>query len=281
MLSNLGLFDDLLFVVPLWLVAIILIVACILFREAGAWLYRRMERDADDGDDSTRSHVIGPIFGLLGFVIAFCFSIALDRFDNRRALVAEEANAIGTTYLRADLFDEPIRSQMRATLREYAATRIAPSGLWDQRMEGRLAYTRGLRTKLWDQTRTALMPMRQTEQATYFLETMNHMIDVAALRELASRSRIPTRILDVMLLYLFASSIMLGYVLQGRKGGQRKASAVMLALFVVVIVLVLDIDRPQSGSIRVPQRAMVELVAELNRDAQRDRAVLRSPVAEP
>jgi protein-S-isoprenylcysteine O-methyltransferase Ste14 len=281
MLSGLGLFDQLLFVIPLWLAGVILIVVCILAREAGAWLYRRIEREGDDDDDSTPSHIIGSIFGLLAFVIAFCFSIALDRFDNRRSLVAEEANAIQTTYLRASLFEEPDHAKIQATLRQYAATRIAPNGLWDKRMDRRLAYTRSLRVELWDETRVALWPMRQTEQASYFLEPMNHMFEVATRRELAARARIPTRILDVMLLYLFASSIMLGYVLQGRKGGNRKASAVMLALFVVVIVLVLDIDRPQSGSITVPQRAMEELVTALDRDAVRNPPVLVTPVEAP
>ena len=279
MLSGLGLFDNLLFVMPLWLAGIILIAACIAAREAGTWLHRRFENAGEEASSDASSHIIGAIFGLLAFVIAFCFAIALDRFDNRRGLVAEEANAIQTTYLRASLFDEPVRSRMQATLRTYAASRIAPGGIWGERMNRRLESTRSLRIELWDQAHAALLPIRGTEQASYFLEALNHLFEVSTSREVAARARIPTRILDVMLLYLLASSIMLGYVLQGRKGGQRKASAVMLALFVVVIVLVLNVDRPQSGSITVPQRPMEELVAALDRDLVRNSPALSSPVS--
>jgi len=273
MLSDLGLFDPLLFRFPLWLVAVTLVVLCVLAREVGSGLYRwRQKRRPDDAEASAedaQSHVVGPMFGLLAFILAFTFSIALDRYDNRRRLVAEEANAIGTTYLRASLFDEPYRSQLQSALREYAHTRIATSGVWDVRMDERLAHTRALKDRLWALTREALLPIRETEQASYFVETMNQTLDVGTLRELAARNHIPTRILDVMLLYLLIASGMLGYVLQGKRGGRRQVSTVLLILFVIVITMILDLDRPQSGSIRVPQRALEELVAQLDRDAAR------------
>src|SRR6478735_6109188 len=107
MLRSASLFEPLLSIFPLWLVGLILIALCLLAREGGAWLYRRLERRLHEEakvEGDTDSQITGTIFGLLGFVLAFTFSIALDRYDTRRGLVVEEANAIGTAYRRASLF---------------------------------------------------------------------------------------------------------------------------------------------------------------------------------
>jgi hypothetical protein len=272
MITRLGLFDPLLSIGPLWLAGLLIFFLCLLVRELGARIYRweekRLHEDAKV-DGEADSQITGAIFGLLAFILAFTFSIALERFDTRRGLVVEEANAIGTTYLRASLFDEPGSSRIRATLREYAHSRISPSEHPAPAMAARLRRSRDLRDRFWEETRAAVYPVRQTEQASYFLETANNMIELATRREIAGRATIPSRILDVTLLYLFVSAGMLGYLLRGRKGARRNASSLLLFLFSVVMVLILDIDRPRSGTIQVPQLAMEELAASLDRDAAR------------
>jgi len=283
--GDLGLVDQLLFVGPLWLIALILIVASLLAREAGSLLYKRLETrrpaTAEGESEDAQSHIVGAVFGLLAFIIAFTFSIAIDRYDIRRNLVAEEANAIEVAYRRASLFDEPSRSQIQANLRAYARTRVAPSGLWDDAMEAKLRQARLLRAELWEETRTAVYPIRTTTLAASFVEAMDHVLDVGILRELAGRAHVPTRILDVTLLYLIVASGMLGYVLKVHRGGRRKASTVMLVLFVIVITLILDVDRPDVGSVRVPQRAMEDLIADLDRDAARASAAVPTPADRP
>jgi hypothetical protein len=271
MLGGLNLFEPLLHVGPLWLVGLIVFALCLLAREGGRWLYRVVTKDReDDPNREEESHVTGAIFGLLAFIIAFTFSIALDRFDNRRGLVIDEANAIGTTYLRAGLFDEPYASQMRETLRQYAHTRIAPNGVLDADLRASVEQSRALRDRFWEETQAAVFPVRQTEQASYFLDTANEMLDIGAKRESAGRAHIPTRILDVTLLYLLVSSVMLGY-LGKRKGARRWPSTMLLFLFVIVIGLVLDLDQPRTGTITVPQRAMEDQVASMESDAARAR----------
>jgi hypothetical protein len=219
------------------------------------------------------SYVITAIFGLLAFVIGLTFSIAIERFETRRGLVAEEANAISTAYLRASLLDDPSRTQIQGTLHEYAHSRIALDGLWHDKMDAQLANSLALRKRLWDETHDALMPVRETELASYFIDAMNETLNVGTRRQMASREHIPTRILEVLLLYLVVSAVVLGYVLRGEKGGRRHTMTVLLLLFAIMFVLILDIDRPQSGSIRIPQRALDELVATLDRDMSRRHAV--------
>jgi hypothetical protein len=264
MLVGLSLFDPLLSLGPLWLVGLVLIAACLLAREAGALVHGYLKkRQKDDEEPEGSSDTIGATFGLLAFILAFTFSIALDRFDTRRTLVSEEANAIGTVYRYAGLFDEPERSQLQETLRQYAHTRVAQAGVGDREMEARIRRSEALRQEFWSLARQAILPVRDSERGAYFAGSVNEMIELGNRREIAGRAHVPSRILDVMLVYLLASAAMLGY-LSRRKGGRRQASTVLLVLFVIVIVLILDIDQPRSGTVTVPQRAMEDLVASLD-----------------
>jgi hypothetical protein len=276
--------DPVLHAFPLWLVGLLFLAATLLAREVGVriyqWSVKRGAGTEAKSESDAKGHIIGSIFGLLAFMVGFTFSIAIDRYDTRRGLVTEEANAISTTYLRASLFDEPHRAQIQSLLHQYARTRIAPEGLWDERVEAQVKASLDVRNALWDAAHDALMPVRETDQASYFLEATNETFNVGTRRQLLGSAHIPTRIIDVMLLYLLVSAGVLGFLMGGRPSGQRLASTLLLALFSVAIVLILDVDRPRSGTITVPQRAMEELVATLDRDqARRGQAPsLQSPV---
>lgn len=265
-----GLFDPLFHHMPLWLLGLIWFGVCLLAREGGVQLYRwRRARDPTIGEGSiaAQAHIVAAIFGLLAFIIGLTFSIALERFDNRRALVIEEANAISTAYLRSSLLDDPDRSLMQKTLRDYAQTRIAPEGIWDEQTEAQMRLSLALRAQLWDQTRTAVFPVRETDMASYFLETVNEVLNVGTRRQVAARMHIPTRIMDVLFIYIAVAAAVLGYMLGDQPGGNREATAVLLFLFSMMIITIVDLDRPQAGALQVPQMALEELVATLQRDA--------------
>lgn len=264
MLVGVSLFDPLLSLGPLWLVGLVLVAACLLAREAGSLLHGFIKkRRKDDAEPEGSSDTIGATFGLLAFMLAFTFSIALDRFDTRRTLVTEEANAIGTVHRYIDLFDDPERSQLQETLRAYARSRIVQTGVGDQAMEARIRRSEALRQQLWTEARLAILPVRDSERGAYFAGAVTEMIELGNRREIAGRAHVPSRILDVMLIYLLASAATLGY-LSPVERGRRQASTVLLVLFVIVIVLILDIDQPRSGTITVPQRAMEEMAARLD-----------------
>jgi hypothetical protein len=266
-----GLLDPLFHDMPLWLLGLAWFVVCLIAREAGAQLYRwRRARQPILAENSSaaQSHIVAAIFGLLAFVIGLTFSIALERFDTRRGLVLEEANAISTAYLRSSLLDDPDRSRMQKTLRDYAQTRIAPEGIWDEEAEAQMALSLTLRTQLWDQTRAVVYPVRETDMASYFLETINEVLNVGTRRQVAARAHIPTRIMDVLFVYMAVAAAILGYMLGDQPGANRAASAVLLFLFSMMIITIVDLDRPQAGALQVPQVALEELVATLQRDAQ-------------
>lgn len=251
---------------PLWLFGLLLLGACILAAKLGRYLRRRDRAKAatDDGNSDAEGYVVGAIFGLLAFLIGFTFSMAADRYESRRGWVAEEANAISTAFLRAGLFDAPHSTRLQSTLREYAHTRIAPNGVWDEQMAQQLERSNQLKLVLWDQTFAAVHPVRETDQASYFVEAMNDMLDIGTRRELAGEQHIPNRIVVSLLLYLLVSSGVLGYIM-GEQGRFRRATTLLYALLALAIVMILDLDRPRSGSIQVSQQGLEDLVAELDR----------------
>lgn len=255
---------------PLWLVSLLLLAACVLAREAGALVYRALSgragaRAVVPGTE-VESHIISAVFALLSFIVALTFSIALERHNARGALVTEEANAIGTAYLSAGLLDDASSLRLQKTLREYAHVRVAHRGVWDERADARLAQGKALRARLWEETRAAVGPIRATDQASYFLETVNEVLRIGPRRELAGRAHIPTRIVGILFLYLVAASAVMGYLLGDSPGLKRQATTALILLFAVMIVTVVDIDRPQAGAIRVSQQALEELVVLLDGD---------------
>lgn len=253
---------------PLWLSGVVLLVVSLAAREAGALLRRSLKASSSGQKEpasEVQSYVIAAIFSLLAFTVGLCFSISLGRFEDRRGLVIEEANAIRTTYLRASLFDDPHRSRLQATLRQYARTRVAPDGVWDRRMDARIVEISAVRERLWAQTRDAINPIRQSELGTNFFDNITATLNVGMQRELAGQAQIPAKIVAVLFVYLVASAAVLGYVTGDGSRRHQVETTALLVLFSLMMTTMLDLDRPRAGGIQVPQKALVDLVATLER----------------
>jgi hypothetical protein len=231
--------------------------------------------------------IVSSVTGLLALLVGFTFALAIDRFDTRRERVLLEANSIGTTYLRAQLLEEPHRARISRMLVEYTDNRVVlAEARPGPRQRELLATSDRLLTDLWTATVAAFPSMRPYSVSVSFLETMNQMIDMDTSRKAARRAHVPPQVFLVLIGYLFITAGVLGSVFGGQRG--RLAAAFLLFLFALTIMLVVDIDRPTAGTIREPQGPMIEL-----RDALRasppetyDRfnaelPVLTSPVAPP
>src|SRR3954452_2841676 len=115
---------------PLWLIGLAIVAGMIAAAAAGGALRRRHARIAARGEpsqaaeDGEQGTMISAVLGLLALLVAFTFSIAIDRFDTRRANVLNEANAIGTTYLRAQLLEQPYRGRISQLLIRYTDNRL-------------------------------------------------------------------------------------------------------------------------------------------------------------
>jgi len=203
------------------------------------------------------SSMVAGLLGMLAFVLAFTFSIASSHHDARKMQVLEEANAIGTAYLRTDFLEPEYRDEVKRLLEDYVDLRLQKVTVDNYRSI--LARSEETHDLLWAQVSraAATRPDTNTQLA---VESINHLIDTHTKRVMAA---LFTRIPGSIWLALLAISIfcMLTMGIQIGFAGKRRLIAVvpMLLAFAVLVTLVVDLDRPQSGLIRVSQKAMTDL----------------------
>jgi hypothetical protein len=223
----------------------------------GSLLRRRFARTPEESDSLLTSSVLG----LLALLLSFTFSLASDRFDARRIAVAEEANTIGTLYLRAQLLDEPYRTRLRQTLSAYVDNRIALGDAAPYARGNRLATNDRLLLQIWFDSAAAFPSIRDFDFSSTFYDSVNAVIAVDGMRKSARFARVPPAIFVLLFLYVLASAGMLGFFAQTRRGLiQSSFFLLLLTLFLLVIV---DIDQPTMGSIRESQGPMERMRATL------------------
>lgn len=247
---------------PVWLIA----AAVVLLQLGAAFLGMRMRRrfrgERSDDDKSADALITSAILGLLALLLAFTSALALDRYDARRVLVAQEANDIGTTWLRAQLFDEPGRSRLSRLLEAYAENRLALGRVTDAGQR-RALLERNDRFvhRLWAETRTAVWPVRNLETAQGFVESMNATIDMATTRKAARLAHVPTRLLVALLLYMTVGAFAVGAAVERLRG--HWGAWTLLVLMTATYLLILDIDHPNRGGVRERQTPMEDLIASM------------------
>lgn len=202
-------------------------------------------------------HLLTAVLGLLALLLGFTFSLALTRYEARRELVVKEANALGTTWLRAQLLEPAGKTAMSGLMRDYLDVRIA----WSESESSAAvrARTAVLQQRLWAVTGQAVRSDPNPSLSRGLMDAMNESFDLASAREAARAAHIPDRVLHVMLLFAMLSAAMLGYSSAAKGRPQRIATAAVLGLLTLAMVMILDIDRPLSGAIQVSQQPLEEL----------------------
>lgn len=203
--------------------------------------------------------------GLLALLLAFTFSMAVARYEARKQLVLEEANAIGTTALRAGLLPEGRREAARAGLREYVAARLAfhEARRGTPGYEAALAATARGQQQLWSLAAAAVAADPHALPASLFAQSLNDTIDASEKRMAARENRVPGTVLALL---LAVAVLALGFVGGGAglAGRRRLVSTSLFALMLALVVtLVVDIDQPREGLVRVQQESMHRLEASL------------------
>ena len=242
----------------------ILLIALLLFGSMtvtaliGYALRRRGGAKADDGGEG---YIVSAVLGLLALLMGFTFSLAVERYESRRRLVLEEANAIGTAYLRAQLLAEPHRTRMSDILRGYLDNRILLATA-DRADRDRLLQANDVFvTEMWVATSAAFPTIQNLDFSSTYLDAVNTVIEFDAARKAARTARVPPEVFAVLIVYLVVTAGVLGYVLKG-KGG-RLAAAFLLALLTLSLSLIVDIDRPMVGGILESQAPMERLRASM------------------
>jgi hypothetical protein len=206
------------------------------------------------------------LLGLLALMVGFTFLMALTRFETRREAVLNEANAIGTTALRARLLPEPHRTESLKLLREYAQIRIdyLPTGKSFAELPALIDHSNNIQAALWQEVKALSARDNNMVPTGLFIQALNEMIDNQGKRLSALRNDIPS----IVLLSLFGmSAVACGFA--GYASGLdplRTRLPVFITAFLVcsVIFIILDLDRPNVGFITISQQPMIDTVASLS-----------------
>jgi hypothetical protein len=225
-----------------------LLLAMLACLEIGHRLGRR--RAAQDPEGAGAGVVDGAIFALLGLLIAFTFSGAASRFDQRRALIVEEANAIGTAYLRIDLVPAAAQGELRESFRRYLDARLAAyRAIPDlDKVNAELARAGRLQQEIWTK---AVAASAGSPAAVLVLPALNQMIDITTTRTMAGQTHPPVIIFALLFGLALLSALLAGHGmgLANRRNWLHTATfALALAGAVYVII---DIEYPRVGLIRV------------------------------
>lgn len=230
-----------------------LFVGMLVLLELGRRLRQRQHARHPESTGDGLGAIEGAVFGLLGLLLAFTFSGAASRFDARRHLVIEEANAIGSAYLRLDLLPPEHRQILQEHLRNYVDARLAlyraiPDSI---RVRAALAQGAALQQEIWTGAVTAVRAAPVPQLASQVLPALNEMFDLAATRLAVTKIHPPPIIYGVLGVVSLLCALLAGYGmgLSERRNWLRiLALAAILAITTYVIV---DLEYPRLGLFQV------------------------------
>ncbi|MGA8492172.1 MAG: hypothetical protein WB711_17220 [Terriglobales bacterium] len=234
-----------------------LTVAIVLF--ASSLVGYRLALTTHINDDSHHHEQINSLreglFILLGLLLGFTVAMVLPRFDERRQLVIDEANAIGTTMLRAEMLPEPERSKSLELLRQYAVVRRDSATGPEQSLQP----TKALQAQLWQQI-VSVTQQSQTAVIAAYIQTLNETIDVSEKRLAAFENRVPKSVWMIIIIVAIFQGFAGGFSLKRKLWFSLVTAPLVIA---VVMALIADLDSPHTGLIHVEQYSMDRLVKDV------------------
>lgn len=194
------------------------------------------------------------VFALMGLLIAFTFSGALTRFDVRRAQVVDEANAIGTAYLRIDLLPAAAQPKLREAFRDYVDARIATYRKLPDLAAARdeLARSQQLQADIWSLAVAAVRTAQNRPGVEVLvMPALNQMFDIATVRLAATQIHPPAIVYGMLFGLALAAALLAGYQSAGEKGVDWVHQLGFAAIVSFTVFVILDIEFPRLGWVRI------------------------------
>jgi len=228
-----------------------LFAGMLVFLTGGLWLGQRFRQSAEGSAET--SIIDGAVFALLGLLLGFAFAGAVNRLDDRRDLIVEEANTISTAYLTIDLLDP---SDLRAVMKLfplYLDARIAAYRMIDSGSDPHKAFESAeqLQLQIWTGVGAAVVKPERQFAAQVVLPSITRMIDITTERKVALGTHMPGLVLSLLIGVAMLSALLAGHAM-ARQGGRSLIHGGLFAAAVsLTIYTVLDIDDPRSGLVRL------------------------------
>jgi hypothetical protein len=244
--------------IPLPALVLVAVAVVLLSIEAGFRLGRRRRRIAEDEKEAPVGAIVAATLGLLGFVLAFTYGVAANRFDAGRRIIVDEANVVGTTYLRAGLLDDARKLRVRQLLQEYVDERLQARETRD--IDRVMLRSNELHRALWNEAEAAGRAQPESIAVGLFIHAVNDTIDMHSTRILVSlQNRIPLVLWGTLMLVTVLTMAGVGY-LCGLSRSRRSLSIGVLALsFSALFYIVADLDRPGEGLIDIGNGALQDV----------------------
>ena len=218
--------------------------------------------DVDEEEDANGA-IVSAVLGLLALLLGFTFALAVNRFETRRALVLEEANAIGTAYLQTQVLPQPHRERLSMLLIRYTDNRVvlAQQETPESRRQ-RLADNDRIVNDIWAATLAGFDSIKHLDMSNALVSSVNAVIDMDTSRKAGRMTHVPEEVFWVLIVYVLVAAAIIGYIVRSRSNFH--LACVMHVLFVMSLMLIIDIDRPAAGGIRESQYPMELLSASMH-----------------
>jgi uncharacterized membrane protein len=248
-----------------WRVIAIVALLLLVLARAGFVIARR-HRETSDAHKGQVTGMQTAILGLLALLLGFTFAMALGRYESRRDLVLQEANAIGTAYLRASLLPGTHQKAVEDLLRRYVALRIP---LYEPetdpaRLSTLEAQSSTVQRELWAQLVGAARESPTPITAT-FVTALNEMIDLDASRVHALRSHVPGAAWLIVIIVAAVGIYVSGYAAGISQVPSAFSTLLLPLLLAVVITLISDLDAPRQGLIGITKQPLLDLQQSLQK----------------
>jgi hypothetical protein len=241
---------------PLLLVGAAFLGLLLLAQQLGFAARRLRSRGQDPAQPDGIGYLISAALALLGLLIGFTFAASNDRYNTRRRLVGEEANAVMTTYLRVQMLDPAVSRPIGQAMLGYLDARqmFDRSGDSPERLAQADRQTEAAQMQVWSlvaqAVRTTPSPVHNS-----LIGATNTMFEKAAERRAAREARVPMPVVRSLVMYSLVVAAIIGYAL-GAGLRHMVVSVTLFSLLAIALTLILDLDRPGSGRVTVSQAPM-------------------------
>jgi hypothetical protein len=211
----------------------------------------RMEREGDPGKGV--GAVEGAVYGLLGLLIAFTFSGAATRYDSRRLLIVEEANAIGTAYLRLDLLPAEPRASLQEKFRQYVESRLEIYRKLPDLKAAKAALDKSAsyQNAIWAEAVAACQSGSVPSAPMLLLPALNEMIDITTTRTVGAQVHPPFVVYVLLMGLALVSALLAGFSMGENPSHNWLHTFLYAAVLSLAIYVILDLEYPRMGLIRI------------------------------
>lgn len=236
-----------------WIVGAGIFAAVLVLLELGRWLGIRSRARQGEKAGAGLGALEGGIFALMGLLVAFTFSGAATRFDIRRNLIVEEANDIGTAYLRVDLLPAETQPAIRDVFRRYVEARIETFGALPDTVAAKAANARAmvLQAEIWQRSVAAAAVAPTTQPTMLLIPALNAMIDITTTRAMALRTHPPALVFLLLAVLVGTGALLAGFGMAANPVRSWVHVLGFAAITAVTLLVIVDFELPRLGMIQV------------------------------